>query len=89
MHTSNLFTLGASTIKWTIMDPWIGLSDSHSTLYVDFEFLEVKNHEHQKKYQLTKPRKLYWQKKFQEKSTYYSKHAASGVQIGNFEQVTV
>lgn len=52
MHTSNLFTLGASTIKWTIMDPWIGLSDSHSTLYVDFEFLEVKNHEHQKKINL-------------------------------------
>ena len=52
MHTSNLFTLGASTIKWTIMDPWIGLSDSDSTLYVDFDFLEVKNHEHKKKINL-------------------------------------
>ena len=37
---------GASTVEWTTLDPCIGLSDSESKLYNNFEFCEEKNHEH-------------------------------------------
>ena len=38
-----------STVKYTIALKCIGLSESASTLYTNFEFCEGKNHKHLKK----------------------------------------
>ena len=38
--------LGASTIKWTTLDPCLVFSESDSKLYTNFEFCEEKNHRH-------------------------------------------
>ena len=37
-------TMGASTVKWTTLEPCIGLSESNSKLYINFEICEDKNH---------------------------------------------
>ena len=34
--------MGASTVKWTTLDPCTGLSESDSKLYTNFEFCEEK-----------------------------------------------
>jgi hypothetical protein len=38
--------LGASTVKWTTLDPCSGLSESDPKLYSNFEFHEIKIHKH-------------------------------------------
>ena len=37
---------GASTVKWTALDPCSGLSESDAKLYNNFEFYEIKIHKH-------------------------------------------
>ena len=37
---------GASTVKWTTLDPCSGLSESDPKLYTNFEFYEVEVHKH-------------------------------------------
>jgi hypothetical protein len=39
---------GASTVKYTSPLTWIGLSESDSNPYTNFEFCEGKNHKHLK-----------------------------------------
>jgi hypothetical protein len=41
-----LIILGASTVKWTTLDPCSGLSESDPKLYTNFEFHEIKIHKH-------------------------------------------
>ena len=36
--------LGASTVKWTTLDPCLGLSESDPKLYTNFEFYEREIH---------------------------------------------
>ena len=36
--------LGASTVKWTTLDPCLGLSESDPKLYTNFEFHEREIH---------------------------------------------
>ena len=38
--------MGASTVKWTTLDPCSGLSESDPKLYTKFEFYEIEFHEH-------------------------------------------
>jgi hypothetical protein len=38
--------LGASTVKWTTLDPCSGLSESDPKQYTNFEFYEIKIHKH-------------------------------------------
>jgi hypothetical protein len=35
--------VGASTVKWTILDSYIDLSESDSKLYIHLEFFEERN----------------------------------------------
>ena len=42
----NIFPLDASTVKWIAPIPCIGLSESDSKLYTNFEFSKGKNHKH-------------------------------------------
>jgi hypothetical protein len=37
---------GASTVKWTALDPCLGLSESDPKQYTNFEFYEIKIHKH-------------------------------------------
>ena len=38
--------MGASTVKWTTLDPYLVLSESDSILCTNFEFCEEINHRH-------------------------------------------
>jgi hypothetical protein len=38
--------LGASTVKWTALDPRSGLKESDPKLYTNFEFHEIEIHRH-------------------------------------------
>jgi hypothetical protein len=38
--------VGASTVKWTALDPCSGLSESDPKLYTNFEFYEIEIHKH-------------------------------------------
>ena len=38
--------LGASTVKWTTLDPCSGLSEGDPNLYTNFEFHEIEIHKH-------------------------------------------
>ena len=35
--------MGASTVKWTTPEPWVGLSESDSKLYTNFELSKEKS----------------------------------------------
>ena len=37
---------GASTVKWTTLDPCSSLSESDPKQYTNFEFYEIKIHKH-------------------------------------------
>ena len=39
-------TQGASKVKWTALDPCLGLSESDPKLYTNFEFYEIEIHKH-------------------------------------------
>ena len=41
-----LLVKGASTVKWTTLDPCSGLSESDPKLYTKFEFHEIEIHKH-------------------------------------------
>ena len=41
-------TMGASTEKWTSLDPCSGLSESDPKLYTNFKFHEIEIHKHLK-----------------------------------------
>ena len=45
-HKQTYLHLGASTVKWTTLDPCSGLSESDPKLYTNFEFYEVEIHKH-------------------------------------------
>jgi hypothetical protein len=38
--------LGASTVKWTTLDPYLVLNESDLELCTNFEYCEEKNHRH-------------------------------------------
>jgi hypothetical protein len=42
----NVIYLGASTVKWTALDPCSGLSESDPKQYTNFKFYEIKIHKH-------------------------------------------
>ena len=45
-YTFFLVHQGASTVKWTTLDPCSGLSESDPKLYTNFEFYEIEIHKH-------------------------------------------
>ena len=60
---------GANTIKWTIVDPCVGLTESDSKLYTNFEVCEERIHKHLKTFDLQSQAIYDDKKQFQEKST--------------------
>ena len=49
-------------VKWAILDPCSGLSESDPKIYTNIEFDEIEIHEHLKTYVSTKPSKFCSQK---------------------------
>ena len=58
-------------VKYTTPLPCIGLSESDSKLYTNFEFCEGKNHKHLKNTLIYKAKQFMLTIVFQEKSTYF------------------
>ena len=64
------------------------LSESNSILYIKFEFCEEKNQWHIKFMLIYKAKQLWWQKN-SKKNLHILEDGASGVQVGDIEQVIV
>ena len=41
-----MICMGASTVKWTALDPCSGLGESDPKLCTNFEFYEIETHKH-------------------------------------------
>ena len=67
---SSISSRGASTVKWTIHDPCLVLSESDSKLYIYVEFFEEIYYRPLETYLSIKPINLWWQK-ISRKSTYF------------------
>ena len=65
------------------------LSESDSILYNNFEFCEGKNHRHCKKHINLQSQAVYDDKKNSKKNLHILENGASGVQVGDIEQMTV
>jgi hypothetical protein len=62
--------LGASTYEYTTPLPCVGLGESDSKLYTNFEFCEEKNKKQLKNILIYKAKQFMLPNVFQEKSTY-------------------
>ena len=80
---------GSRAINWTTPDPCPVFSESDSKLYTDFEFCEEKNHWHFKNILIYKAQQIMMTKKISQKSLHILEDGASGVQVGDIEQVIV
>ena len=88
MHESKIHTSpGASTVKWTTHDPCLVVSKSDSKLYTNFEFCEEKNHRNLKNMWILQSHAIYDDKNKSKKNLHISGYDASGVQVGDIEQV--
>jgi hypothetical protein len=46
LYPSHLSHVGASTVKWTTLDPCSGLRESDPKLYTNFDLYEIEIHKH-------------------------------------------
>ena len=64
--------LGASTVKWTTLDPCSGLSESDPKLYTNFEFYEIEIHKHLENIWIYKAKQfMFTKKQFQTMYIYF------------------
>jgi hypothetical protein len=76
-------------VKWTAPDPNLVFNESNSKLYTNFEFCEGKNHRHFKNIPIYKAKPIMMTKKNSKKIMRIFEGGASGVQVGDIEQVIV
>ena len=69
-------------VKYTILSPCIGLSESDSKLCTNFEFCERKHHKHLKKYIDLQSQASYVDNSYFRKSLHILEDGASSVQVG-------
>ena len=81
--------MGASMVKWTTPDPYLSASESDSKLYTIFEFCEENSHKHFENILIYKRQAIYDDKNNSKKSLHTLEDCASGVQVGDIEQVIV
>ena len=79
--------VGASTIKWTTLNPCLVFSESNSILYTNF--CEVKYHRHFKNILIHNAKTNYDDKNNSKKSQYILEDGTSGVQVGDIEQTII
>ena len=90
--------MGASTVKWTDLDPYLVLVESDSKLYNNFEFGERKKKKKKTKQTNKQTCKehinlqiweIFIDKDKSKKSLHILEDGASGVQVGDIKQVTI
>ena len=82
--------MGASTVKWTILDPCSCLSESYPKLYTNFEFYEIKIHKHLENIWYHVQSQAIYVHKLRFQTTYiYLEEGASGEKVGDFEKIIV
>ena len=80
---------GASTVKWTTLDPCSSLSKSYPKLYTNFEFYAIEILKHLEKYESTKTSNLCSQKNNIKQCIFILEDGASGEQVGDIEKIIV
>jgi hypothetical protein len=78
---------GASTVKWTALDPCSSLSESDPKLYTNFEYYEIKIH--LENIWIYKANQFMFTKKQFQTLYMYVRDVASGEQVGDIEKIIV
>ena len=81
--------MGASTVKWTNLDPCKGLSESDPKLYTNFEFYEKEIHKHLENIWIYKAKQIMFTKKHFKQRISIVEDGASGEQVGDIEKIIV
>ena len=81
--------LGVSTVKWTTPYPCLVFSEGDLKLYTNFEFCDDTNHRHLKNILIYKANETTMTKNSSKKTVHFLEDNASGVQVGDIEQVIV
>jgi hypothetical protein len=86
-------TWGASTVKWTTLDPCSCLSESDPKLYTNFEFHEIEIHRHLENIRIYKAKRFMFTKNHA-KNNFKQRicilqDGASGEQVGDIEKKIV
>ena len=82
--------MGASTVKWTALDPCACLSENDPDLYSNFEFYEMEIHKHDENIWIYKAKQFMFTKKnnFKQRISILE-NGASGEQVGDIEKIIV
>jgi hypothetical protein len=81
--------VGASTVKWTTLDPCLGLSESDPKLYTNFEFYEIEIHKHLESIWIYKVKRFMFTKNNFKQRMCILEDSASGEQVGEIEKIIV
>jgi hypothetical protein len=80
---------GASTVNWTTLDPCLVFNESVSKSYTNFGFCEEKKTQTFQEHIDLQSQANYDDKKYSKKSLHILEDGASGVQVGDIEQMTI
>ena len=81
--------MGASTIKWTTLDPCSGLIESDPKLFINFEFYEIEIHKHMENIWIYKAKKFLFTKNNVKLRILILEDGASGEKVGESEKIIV
>ena len=81
--------MGASTVKWTALDPCSGLSEIDPKLYISFEFYELEIHKHLENVWINKAKQFVFTKNNFKERISILEDGASGEQVGDIEKIIV
>ena len=81
--------MGVSTVKWKVLEPCPILSESDSVLYINFELCKEQIHILFKNLPIYKAKQLMTIKWKLKKRLHILDDGASGVQVGDIQQVMV
>jgi hypothetical protein len=81
--------VGASTVKWTTLDPCSGLSESDPKIYINFEFYELEIHKHLESMWIYKAKRFMFTKNNFKQRICILEDGASGEQVGDIEKTIV
>jgi hypothetical protein len=81
--------MGASTVKWTCLDPCSSLSESDPKLHTNFEFYEIKIHKHLESIWIYKAKQFMFTKRNFKQHICILEDGASGEQVGDIEKIIV
>jgi len=81
--------LGASTVKWTALDPCSSLSESDPKLYTNFDLYEIEIHKHLESIWIYIAKRFMFTKNIFKQCICILEEGASGEQVGDIEKIIV